>query len=241
MPMLELEGIHAGYGAVKVLRDFNIRIDDGEIVTLIGANGAGKSTALLTISGVVKPTAGVVRYQGEDIAGVRTHELVGRGLAHSPEGRRIFARLTVHENLELGAYTRRDTQAVAKEIATTYELFPVLGQRREQPGGTLSGGEQQMLALGRALMSKPKLLLLDEPSLGLAPLIVRAIFDVLVKLRESGVTVLLVEQNARMALELADRGYVIETGEIRLSGPGKELLADERVRGAYLGESHDAA
>ena len=238
MALLELEGVHAGYGAVKVLEDVSLRIDEGEIVTLIGANGAGKSTTLLTISGLVRPTKGAVRYQGEDITGTPTHALVSRGIAHSPEGRRIFARLTVRENLELGAYCRNDTDAILKEIDAVYEMVPVLGQRREQAGGTLSGGEQQMLALGRALMSRPKLLLLDEPSLGLAPLIVKAIFEVLAKLRNDGVTILLVEQNAKMALELAERGYVIETGQIKLEGPGLELLADERVRGAYLGEGH---
>jgi branched-chain amino acid transport system ATP-binding protein len=205
-------------------------------VTLIGANGAGKTSTLLTISGVLRPKSGSVRFLGEDITRVAAHRVVARGIAHSPEGRKIFSRLTVLENLELGAFTRDDAAAVNSDMERVFSLFPVLAERRSQPGGTLSGGEQQMLAVGRAMMSRPKLLLLDEPSLGLAPLIVKKIFDVIAELNREGVTVLLVEQNAMMALKLASRGYVLETGSITMSDASAALLADERVQKAYLGD-----
>jgi branched-chain amino acid transport system ATP-binding protein len=236
MPLLELDSVRAGYGAIEVLHGISITVDEGEIVTLVGANGAGKTTTLLTTSGVVKPRAGTVRFDGKDLAGVPAHELVSRGMAHSPEGRKIFPRLTVLENLEMGAFTRRDPAGVQKDLDHVFELFPILAERRSQAGGTLSGGEQQMLAVGRAMMSRPKLLLLDEPSLGLAPLIVKKIFEVIERLNEEGVTLLLVEQNARMALKLANRGYVLETGSISISGKASDLLEDERVKSAYLGE-----
>jgi branched-chain amino acid transport system ATP-binding protein len=236
MPLLELDDVRAGYGAIEVLHGISITVEEGEIVTLVGANGAGKTTTLLTTSGVVKPRAGNVRFGGRDLAGVPAHELVSRGMAHSPEGRKIFPRLTVLENLEMGAFTRRDPPGVQKDLEHVFELFPILAERRAQAGGTLSGGEQQMLAVGRAMMSRPKLLLLDEPSLGLAPLIVKKIFEVIARLNSEGVTLLLVEQNARMALKLANRGYVLETGSIIISGKASDLLEDERVKSAYLGE-----
>lgn len=236
MALLELEGVSAAYGAIEVLHGLNLRVEEGEIVTLVGANGAGKTTTLMTISGVLRPRSGVVRFKGRDIVGVPAHDVVGLGLAHSPEGRRIFPRLSVLENLEMGAFGRRDRAAIQQDIERVFELFPILGERRQQAGGTLSGGEQQMLALGRAMASRPRLLLLDEPSLGLAPLIVHKIFEVIRQLNREGVTVLLVEQNARMALRLAHRGYVLETGSITLTDTGENLLRNERVQSAYLGE-----
>ncbi len=234
--MLELENIKAGYGAIEVLKGISLRVDEGEIVTLIGANGAGKTTTLMTICGLVKARAGTITFQGKNLLSYEPHEIVGLGLAQSPEGRKIFPRLTVLENLEMGSFTRKDPGGVAKDLEKVFELFPILAERRKQPGGTLSGGEQQMLAVGRAMMAKPRLLLLDEPSLGLAPLIVARIFEVIRSLNEQGVTILLVEQNARMALKTANRGYVLETGEITMSGPARTLLEDEAVRSAYLGE-----
>jgi branched-chain amino acid transport system ATP-binding protein len=234
--MLVVEGLVAGYGAIDVLRGISLEVREGEIVTLIGANGAGKSTTLMTLCGVVRPQAGSIRFCGEEIVGVPSHMIVRRGLVQSPEGRKIFPRLTVAENLELGAFIRKDRVSIAKDTARIYETFPILGQRRDQAGGTLSGGEQQMLAVGRAMMTRPKLLLLDEPSLGLAPLIVKRIFEVIEELNRDGTTVLLVEQNARMALKLAHRGYVMETGSLTIAGPSAELLADARVQSAYLGE-----
>jgi branched-chain amino acid transport system ATP-binding protein len=236
MALLEVEALRVAYGAIEVLHEVSLTVDHGEIVTLIGANGAGKTTTLLAISGVLKPASGSVRFDGKDITRLPAHQLVQLGLAHSPEGRKIFSRLTVQENLELGAFTRRDAQAVRQDIARAFERFPVLGERRAQAGGTLSGGEQQMLAVARAMMSRPKLLLLDEPSLGLAPLIVQRIFDVIKELNREGVTVLLVEQNAVMALKLASRGYVLETGSVAMTDRADVLLADERVRRAYLGD-----
>ncbi|HMJ13029.1 MAG TPA: ABC transporter ATP-binding protein [Polyangiaceae bacterium] len=233
--MLKLEDIHAGYGAIEVLKGVSLYVDEGEIVTLIGANGAGKTTTLMTICGVLHASRGTVQFQGRDLANVPAHRIVELGIAQSPEGRKIFPRLSVLENLEMGAFTRRDPDGVRKDIERVFGLFPILAERRAQPGGTLSGGEQQMLAVGRALMTRPKLLVLDEPSLGLAPLIVKKIFDVIAELNREGVTVLLVEQNARMALKLANRGYVLETGEITISASASELLADPRVASAYLG------
>ncbi len=236
MALLEVEGLSAGYGAIEALSEIDLTVEAGEIVTLVGANGAGKTTALMSISGIVRPKSGQIRFDGKNIVGLPPHELVGLGVAHSPEGRRIFARMTVLENLELGAFGRDDKAGIQEDIERIFELFPILGERRHQAGGTLSGGEQQMLALGRAMASRPKLLLLDEPSLGLAPLIVHKIFEVIRKLNSEGVTVLLVEQNARMALKLAHRGYVLETGRITLTDTGENLLKNERVQSAYLGE-----
>jgi branched-chain amino acid transport system ATP-binding protein len=234
--MLAVENLTAGYGAIEVLRGISLEVREGEIVTLIGANGAGKTTTLMTICGVVKARGGRIDFLGQSLIGVPSHAIVRRGLVQSPEGRKIFPRLTVAENLELGAFTRNDKAAIAKDQARVLERFPILGQRRDQAGGTLSGGEQQMLAVGRAMMTRPKLLFLDEPSLGLAPLIVKTIFEVIAELNREGVTVLLVEQNARMALKLAHRGYVLETGQLTMSGPSAELLADPRIQAAYLGE-----
>jgi branched-chain amino acid transport system ATP-binding protein len=234
--LLALDEIRAGYGAIEVLKGISLVVEEGEIVTLIGANGAGKTTTLMTICGVLKPRSGRVTFQDRDLAGTPAHELVGLGIAQAPEGRKIFPRLSVLENLEMGAFTRKDPEGVRKDIERVYELFPILAERKHQAGGTLSGGEQQMLAVGRAMMARPKLLLLDEPSLGLAPLIVKRIFDVIQELNREGVTVLLVEQNARMALKLATRGYVLETGVITIQGAAGVLLDDPRVKSAYLGD-----
>jgi branched-chain amino acid transport system ATP-binding protein len=234
--LLEVENVHAGYGACEVLKGISLRVDDGEIVTIIGANGAGKTSTLMTISGCVIPAHGIVRYGGREIQSLPAHEIVRLGICHSPEGRKIFPRLSVWDNLQLGAYTRSDADGIRQDVDRVFTLFPILKERRNQAGGTLSGGEQQMLAVGRALMGRPKLLLLDEPSLGLAPLIVKKIFEVILELNRSGMAVLLVEQAARMALKLAHRGYVLETGTITMTGRGDELLHDRRVQDAYLGE-----
>jgi branched-chain amino acid transport system ATP-binding protein len=234
--MLELKELTAGYGNIEALHGISLSVDDGEIVTLIGANGAGKTTTLMTISGCVRARAGTVMFQGRDVSRLPPHEIVALGLVQSPEGRKIFPRLTVMENLEMGAFIRRDKPGIAADARRVFELFPILGERRRQPGGTLSGGEQQMLAIGRALMARPKLLLLDEPSLGLAPMVVTRIFEVIRELNREGSTILLVEQNARMALKAAHRGYVLETGTIAMTGPASDLLSDERVRAAYLGD-----
>ncbi len=234
--LLHIADLRAKYGAIEVLKGIALDVQPGEIVSLIGANGAGKTTTLTCISGLHRAYAGTMLFEGRDIMQLPPHEIVQLGLVHSPEGRRVFARMTVAENLELGAYIRNDKAQIALDFEKVYELFPVLRERRSQAAGTLSGGEQQMLAVGRAMMTKPKLLLLDEPSLGLAPLIVARIFQVIQALNQQGVTVLLVEQNARMALKIAHRGYVLETGETTMSGTGAELLADPRVQAAYLGE-----
>lgn len=234
-PMLKIDDINVYYGAIHALKGISLEVDEGEIVTLIGANGAGKSTTLRTISGLLKPKTGVIDFQGQDIAGVPAHEIVKRGISQVPEGRRIFAEMTVMENLDLGAFTRKDKDGIAADLRHVFELFPRLEERRDQVAGTLSGGEQQMLAMGRALMSRPKLLLLDEPSMGLAPLLIREIFNIIVDINKSGTTVLLVEQNANMALSIASRAYVLETGRITLSGPAAELAASEEVKKAYLG------
>jgi branched-chain amino acid transport system ATP-binding protein len=233
--LLEVDGLDVYYGAVHALKGVSLRADAGEIVTLIGANGAGKSTLLRTISGVVSSRAGRVTYQGRDITRVPPHEIVGLGVSQSPEGRMVFANLTVEDNLELGAYRRKDKDGIRNDRREVYRLFPRLEERRRQSAGTLSGGEQQMLAIGRALMSKPRLLLLDEPSLGLAPLLVREIFRTIREINTSGVTVLLVEQNAHMALSIAQRGYVLETGRVRLEDSAAALLQNEEVKHAYLG------
>jgi branched-chain amino acid transport system ATP-binding protein len=235
--MLELDQLRAGYGNIEALHGISLTVDEGEIVTLIGANGAGKTTALMAISGCVRARAGAIRFRGRDISQLATHEIVALGLVQAPEGRKIFPRLTVTENLEMGAFSRRDRDGIATDAKRVFELFPILGERRRQPGGTLSGGEQQMLAIGRALMARPKLLLLAEPSLGRAPLVVSRIFEVIRELNREGATILLVEQNAQMALKAAHRGYVLETGSISMSGPAADLLSDQRVRSAYLGDA----
>jgi len=234
--MLDIEDLRAGYGNIEALHGITLSVGEGEIVTLIGANGAGKTTTLMTISGCVRARAGAIRFRGRDISGLPPHEIVALGLIQSPEGRKIFPRLSVAENLEMGAFTRRDPGGIAADQKRAFELFPILGERRRQPGGTLSGGEQQMLAIARALMARPKLLLLDEPSLGLAPLVVSRIFEVIRELNREGATILLVEQNAQMALKAAHRGYVLETGTIAMADAADKLLADPRVRSAYLGD-----
>ena len=233
--MLEINDLSVNYGGIKALQQVSLRVEEGEIVTLIGANGAGKTTTLKTISRILTAKTGRIIYQGQDITHLPPHEIVKRGIAHSPEGRRILARQTVLTNLQLGAYTRSDRLGVKSDIEEQWQLFPRLSERREQLAGTLSGGEQQMLAIARALMSRPKLLLLDEPSLGLAPQIVREIFSIIRKLNESGVTILLVEQNANLALETANRGYVLAAGRLTIAGKAGDLLRDERVKQAYLG------
>ncbi len=233
--MLEINDLSVNYGGIKALQQVSLRVEKGEIVTLIGANGAGKTTTLKTISRLLTAKTGRIIYQGQDITHLPPHEIVKRGIAHSPEGRRILARQTVLTNLQLGAYTRSDRLGVKSDIEEQWQLFPRLSERREQLAGTLSGGEQQMLAIARALMSRPKLLLLDEPSLGLAPQIVREIFSIIRKLNESGVTILLVEQNANLALETANRGYVLAAGRLTIAGKAGDLLKDERVKQAYLG------
>ena len=236
-PILELKDIHSGYGSIKALKGISLKIYPGEIVAMIGANGAGKSTTLMTISNIIKATAGEIFYQGQVINKVSAEKLPTMGLCQVPEGRRIFPRLTVMENLRLGAYYRKDTDQITKDMQHAYEMFPRLGERKAQHGGTLSGGEQQMLAIARALMTKPKVLLLDEPSLGLAPIIIQQIFDIIKTIsKEDGTTILLVEQNANLALHAADRGYVIETGKITMEDNADTLLHDPKVRAAYLGE-----
>jgi len=232
--MLKLEGVHTFYGAIKALKGINLEVKRGEIVSLIGANGAGKSTCLMTISGVLKPSSGSITLDNEEIAGLPPHEIVRKGISQSPEGRRIFPRLTILENLEMGAFLRRGDFSAA--LDKVYGLFPILKERSNQYGGTLSGGEQQMLAIGRALMSNPGVLLLDEPSLGLAPIMVSKIFRTIQEINSGGVPVLLVEQNAKAALKLSHRGYVVESGVITLEGRSGDLLNNEKVRHAYLGE-----
>ena len=234
--MLEVSQLTVNYGAITALHDVSLRVDKGEIVTLIGGNGAGKTTTLRAISGMVKPKAGEIRYEGQAITGLPAHKLVGMGLAHSPEGRMVFANLTVRENLQMGAYLQRDKGVIAREEEFVFTMFPRLKEREAQLAGTLSGGEQQMLAIGRALMSQPRCLLLDEPSLGIAPLLVKLIFEKIVELnRVRGLTILLVEQNANLALEISHRGYVLETGRIILADQAATLRADPKVREAYLG------
>lgn len=234
--MLQIKDLHVSYGGIKALRGINIDVPDGKIVTLIGANGAGKSTLLRTISGLVKAESGSINIDGTELVGMPINKICQTGIALSPEGRRVFTDLTVQENLMIGAYLRNDKKAIEEDLKWVYELFPRLQERSWQFAGTLSGGEQQMLAVGRALMSKPKVLMLDEPSLGLAPLIVQQIFDIIKEINKNGVTVLLIEQNANMALKTADIAYVIETGEIVLSGSGEEVMTNPQVREAYLGK-----
>ena len=233
--MLKVEDINVYYGAIHAIKGISLEVPDGEIVALIGSNGAGKSTTLRTISGLMKPKTGKILYEGQDIAGMAAHKIVGLGLCQVPEGRHVFANMTVLENLELGAYLRKDKDGIAKDMQSVFEKFPRLLERKDQISGTLSGGEQQMLAMGRALMSRPKLLLLDEPSMGLAPLLVKEIFNIIKEINASGTTILLVEQNANMALSIADKAYVLETGRITLSGTAQELASSEAVRKAYLG------
>ncbi len=234
--MLELLDIHTNYGNIRALKGISLRVERGEIVTLIGSNGAGKTTTLKTIIGTLGPINGEIRFEGKRISGLSTNKVVRMGIAHSPEGRRIFARMTVLENLELGAFAREDKHNVAADIERVFTLFPRLKERYHQKGGTLSGGEQQMLAMGRALMARPKLLLLDEPSMGLSPIMVATIFETIGNIREQGTTILLVEQNARMALRIANRGYVIQAGYITLHDSADDLLRSDLVRKSYLGE-----
>jgi branched-chain amino acid transport system ATP-binding protein len=234
--MLTLENVSVNYGAIEALKGVSMRVEKGEVVTLIGANGAGKSTTLRTITGLLEPSDGHILFEGEDIGGKPTHKLVARGISMAPEGRGVFANLTVRENLQMGAYLQRNRSRIASDMKHIFEMFPRLKERESQKAGTLSGGEQQMLAIGRALMSRPRLLLLDEPSLGLAPLVVHTIFEAIEEIRSQGTTILLVEQNAHAALGHSDRAYVLETGQIVMEGPSKELAADPGIKEAYLGE-----
>ncbi|WP_423800896.1 ABC transporter ATP-binding protein [Neobacillus sp. SAB-20_R2A] len=233
--MLKVNDINVFYGNIQALKGISLEVKEGEIVTLIGANGAGKSTLLKTLSGLQRPKSGTIEYLGDTISTKAPQAIVKAGISHVPEGRRVFSNMSVEENLELGAYTRKDASGIRKDMEKVYELFPRLLERRKQLSGTLSGGEQQMLAMGRAIMAKPKLLLLDEPSMGLAPLIVKQIFNIIEQINKEGTTVLLVEQNANMALSVADRAYVIETGRIQISGTAAELQASEEIKKAYLG------
>jgi len=235
-PLLKVDNLNTFYGKIHALKGISIEVNEGEIVTLIGANGAGKSTTLKTISGQLAPKEGTIVYNGEAIQGKPTHVVTAKGVIQVPEGRRIFPRMTVKENLEMGAFLRKDKDEIAADLDRVFELFPRMKERIAQKGGTLSGGEQQMLAMGRGIMSSPKLLMLDEPSMGLAPVVVELIFETIGKLHAAGIPILLVEQNAHMALSIADRGYVLETGAIKLQGTGTDLLNNEAVRKAYLGE-----
>ncbi len=233
--MLELEGIVCRYGKVNAVRELSLRVKEGELVSLIGANGAGKTTTLKAISGILRPASGQIFFEGEEIQNASARSILARGIAHCPEGRRVFPYLTVRENLEMGAYLRRDADGVTEDMQRIFSRFPILAERRLQMAGTLSGGEQQMLAIGRALMSRPRLILFDEPSLGFAPTLVETTFDIIREIRDRGVTVLMVEQNAYAALEMADRAYLLESGEMALEGTGQELLKNPHVKQAYLG------
>jgi branched-chain amino acid transport system ATP-binding protein len=234
--MLEVRDLEVAYGKIVAVKKISFSVEQGQVVSLIGTNGAGKTTTLRTISGLLRPTSGEILFQGERIEQVAAHDIVARGLAHSPEGRRIFPRLSVEENLMLGAFARKDPSGVRTDLDAAYALFPILGERRKQPAGTFSGGEQQMLAMGRAMMSRPKLLMLDEPSMGLSPIMMKRIMSTVTELQRQGTTILLVEQNAQAALKRADYGYVLEVGKIVLSGSGSDLLVNDSVRKAYLGE-----
>jgi branched-chain amino acid transport system ATP-binding protein len=236
MPLLEIENMHSYYGHIHALRGISLTVEEGEVVTLIGSNGAGKTTTLRSIHGLLPPREGRIVFDGEEIQGTPAHELIGKGIAQSPEGRKIFFRMTVLENLEMGAYHRNDGAEIREDMDRVFDLFPRLKERTKQEAGTMSGGEQQMLAIGRALMSRPKLLLLDEPSMGLAPVLVERIFEIIPEINKQGTTLLLVEQNANVALEIATRGYVLESGEIVNSASAAELREDPAVREAYLGE-----
>ena len=233
--MLQINNLSVDYGMINAVRDVSFRVKEGEIVTLIGANGAGKSTILRTISGLIRPSSGSISYEGEELTRMSPQNIVAHGISQVPEGRQVFNGMSVKENFELGAFLRKDTEILDAELEHIYERFPVLKERLSQDASTLSGGEQQMLAMGRALMSKPRLLLLDEPSMGLAPIFIQEIFDIIQDIQKQGTTVLLIEQNANLALSIADRGYVLETGKIVLSGTGEELLASDEVQKAYLG------
>lgn len=235
MSILHVENLNVYYGAIHAVKGISFDVEEGEVVTLIGANGAGKSTTLNTVAGLLKPREGVVEFEGKSLLGIAPHTIVGKGIALCPEGRRVFLQMSVRENLEMGAFTRTDSSEIAASLEDVFKRFPRLKERENQVAGTLSGGEQQMLAMGRALMSKPRLLMLDEPSMGLAPILVQEIFDIIEQLHSAGTTVLLVEQNARMALKVADRAYVLETGRVSMSGKTSELASDERVKQAYLG------
>ncbi|MEU8486117.1 ABC transporter ATP-binding protein [Streptomyces sp. NPDC048641] len=234
--LLEVENLKVAYGKIEAVKGISFTVQQGEVVTLIGTNGAGKTTTLRTLSGLLKPLSGTITFDGKPLTGIPAHKIVAMGLAHSPEGRRIFPRLTITENLQLGAFLRSDKAGIEQDIQRAYDLFPILGERRKQAAGTLSGGEQQMLAMGRALMSRPKLLMLDEPSMGLSPIMMQKIMATIAELKSQGTTILLVEQNAQAALSLADHGHVMEVGTVVLSGTGRDLLHDESVRKAYLGE-----
>jgi len=234
--VLRLQEVHAHYGAIHALKGVNMEVEEGQIVTLIGANGAGKSSTLMAISGIIRPTSGRIIFEGEDLTHLPSHAIVRRGISQVPEGRRIFPKLTIMENLEMGAYTRADTAQIRQDLDRVFLLFPLLKDRQSQLSGTLSGGEQQMLAIGRALMARPRLLLLDEPSLGLAPKLVETIFEVIREINAQGTTIMLVEQNAHMALQVAAKGYVMEVGRIVLTDEAEHLMANENVRSAYLGE-----
>jgi branched-chain amino acid transport system ATP-binding protein len=233
--MLEITGLHCRYGKVSAVRDLTLEVRKGELVTLIGANGAGKTTTLKAISGILPPAAGRIVFDGEDVTHAGARAILAKGIAHCPEGRHVFPYMTVQENLDMGCYLRRDAKGIAKDLARIFERFPVLSERRRQMAGTLSGGEQQMLAIGRALMSRPRLILFDEPSLGLAPNLVETTFEIIAEIRAQGVTVLMVEQNAYAALELSDRAYLLESGEVTLTGNGRDLLDNPHVKEAYLG------
>ena len=235
MSMLEVEHLSVSYGVIQAIRDISFHVDEGEVVALIGSNGAGKTTTLHTITGLLKAKSGSIRFEGRELTSTPAHKIVSLGMAHVPEGRRIFSQLSVYENLSLGAYTRKDKHEIAESLDLVYRRFPRLKERRSQIAGTLSGGEQQMLAMGRALMSRPRIILMDEPSMGLSPILVSEIFDIIQAIREDGTTVLLVEQNAKKTLQIADRAYVLETGSIRLTGTGKELSESDEIKKAYLG------
>lgn len=235
MSILHVENLNVYYGAIHAVKGISFDVEEGEVVTLIGANGAGKSTTLNTVAGLLKPREGVVEFEGKSLLGIAPHTIVGKGIALCPEGRRVFLQMSVRENLEMGAFTRTDSSEIAASLEDVFKRFPRLKERENQVAGTLSGGEQQMLAMGRAMMSKPRLLMLDEPSMGLAPILVQEIFDIIQSLHDAGTTVLLVEQNARMALSVADRAYVLETGTVSMSGKASDLASDERVKQAYLG------
>lgn len=236
MAMLEIKNLEVYYGVIQAIKGISFEVNKGEVIALIGANGAGKTTILHTITGLLSPKKGSVMYEGTDITKIPAHKIVSLGMAHVPEGRRVFADLSVYENLKMGAYTRKDKNEVEETLERVYERFPRLNERKNQMAGTLSGGEQQMLAMGRALMSKPKIILMDEPSMGLSPILVNEIFDIIQEVSKSGTTVLLVEQNAKKALSIADRAYVLETGKIVLEGKAEDLLNDDSIKKAYLGE-----
>lgn len=236
MSMLKIEDLHVSYGMIQAIKGVSFEVNEGEVISLIGANGAGKTTILHTITGLIKPKSGSVQFEGKEITTVPAHKIVSAGMAHVPEGRRIFSELSVYDNLRMGAYTRKDKNEIAETLEMVYTRFPRLKERKKQIAGTLSGGEQQMLAMGRALMSKPKIILMDEPSMGLSPLFVNEVFEIIKEISASGTTVLLVEQNAKKALAISDRAYVLETGKIALTGKASDLINDDKIRKAYLGE-----